>query len=150
MTAAELLSFMRQHPLAVQSSVSSADAAQAAVVGIAVSDRFEVFFDTRDRSRKVDNLRRNPKIALVIGGATVGDERSVQYEGVADEPSGAELRRLKDLYFASFPDGRARESWPGITYIRVTHVDPLQRLQSSATAGHRVRYRAARPRCGSG
>jgi hypothetical protein len=42
----------------------------------------------------------------------------VQYEGVADEPSGAELQRLKELYFESFPDGRERQAWPGITYIR--------------------------------
>jgi hypothetical protein len=55
---------------------------------------------------------------LVIGGTTAGDERTVQYEGVADEPTGAELRRLKELYFESFPDGRERQAWPGITYIR--------------------------------
>jgi hypothetical protein len=54
----------------------------------------------------------------VIGGTTIGDERSAQYEGVADEPTGAELQRLKDVYFESFPDGRDRQSWPGITYIR--------------------------------
>jgi hypothetical protein len=25
---------------------------------------------------------------------------------------------LKELYFESFPDGRERQAWPGITYIR--------------------------------
>jgi general stress protein 26 len=109
---------MREHPLAVQASVSATGSAQAAVVGIVVTDDFEVFFDTAATSRKVDNLRRNPKIAFVIGGTTSADERTVQYEGVADEPSGAELRGLKELYFESFPDGRERQSWPGITYIR--------------------------------
>ena len=54
----------------------------------------------------------------MIGGTAVGDERSLQYEGVTDEPEGAELQRLKDAYFESFPDGRERERWPGITYIR--------------------------------
>jgi general stress protein 26 len=118
MTTAELLSFMRTHPLAVQASVSADGDAQAAVVGIVVTDDFEVFFDTAEESRKVANLRRNPRIAFVIGGTTIGDERSVQYEGVADEPTGAELQRLKDAYFESFPDGRDRQSWPGITYMR--------------------------------
>jgi general stress protein 26 len=118
MTTAELLSFLRRHPLAVQASVSAAGDPQAAVVGVAVTDDFEIFFDTSDTSRKVSNLRRNPKIALVIGGTIDGDERTVQYEGIADEPSGAELQRMKDLYFQSFPDGRERQSWPGITYIR--------------------------------
>jgi general stress protein 26 len=118
MTPAELLTFMRAHPLAVQASVSAAGEAQAAVVGIVVTDAFEVFFDTSEETRKVANLRRNPRIAFVIGGTTIGDERSVQYEGVADEPTGAELERLRDAYFETFPDGRDRQSWPGITYIR--------------------------------
>ena len=48
------------------------------------------------------NLRRNPNIALVIGGTSLGDERTVQYEGITDEPNGPKLRLLKELYFASF------------------------------------------------
>jgi general stress protein 26 len=120
MTRAELLGFMREHRMAVQASVSAAEGAQAAVVGIVVSDDLELFFDTDGTSRKVSNLRRNPKIAFVIGGTTDGDERCVQYEGVVDEPTGAELTRLRELYFESFPDGRDRESWPGITYMRTT------------------------------
>jgi general stress protein 26 len=118
MTTAELLTFMREHPLAVQASVSATGGVQAAVVGIVITDDLEVFFDTTDTSRKVNNLRRNPTIALVIGGTTLGDERTVQYKGIADEPSGAQLERLKALYFESFPDGRERQTWPHITYIR--------------------------------
>src|SRR5207253_5969254 len=86
-----LLQFLRQHRLAVQSSVSALNHAQAAVVGFAVSEAFEIIFDTLDSTRKVANLRANPRIALVIGGLGAGDERTVQYEGIADEPSGAEL-----------------------------------------------------------
>ena len=48
-----------------------------------------------------------------------GDERTVQYEGVADEPSGGELERLKQIYYAVYPDGPSRLSWPGLTYVRV-------------------------------
>ena len=87
-------------------------------MGIVVTDDFEVFFDTVDTNRKVVNLRSNRKIAFVIGGTTDGEERTVQYEGISDEPTGTELRRLKELYFESFPDGRERQTWPGITYIR--------------------------------
>jgi Pyridoxamine 5'-phosphate oxidase len=104
--------------VAVQASVSAAGAPQAAVVGIAVTDDLEIFFDAVETNRKVDNLRLKPKIAFVIGGTSGGDERTVQYEGISDEPTGAELRRLKELYFASFPDGRERQTWAGITYIR--------------------------------
>jgi general stress protein 26 len=120
MTARALLDFLRSHRLAVQSSVSPAGAAQAAVVGFGISDRFEIVFDTLSTTRKAQNLRRNPKIALVIGGLAAGDERTAQYEGVADEPSGAELDRLKQVYYAAYPDGPGRLSWPNLIYVRVT------------------------------
>jgi hypothetical protein len=114
-----LLSFLRRHRLAVQASVSAANAPQAAVVGYAVTDRFELVFDTLDSSRKAQNLRRENRIALVIGGSTDGEERTVQYEGVADEPSGEELERLKKVYYSAWPDGPSRLSWPRLTYVRV-------------------------------
>ena len=122
MTRAALLEFMRGHRVAVQASVSPLDAAQAAVVGIAVTDRFEIVFDTLSSSRKAQNLRRNPKIAFVIGGLADGEERTVQFEGVADEPAGEELERLKRIYYAVHPDGPSRLSWPGLIYVRVRPV----------------------------
>ena len=88
--------------------------------GIIVSDRVEVFFDTLAHSRKAVNLRHNPAIALAVGSNADGAERSVQLEGIADEPRGADLDRLLALYFATFPDGRERQTWPAITYFRVT------------------------------
>jgi general stress protein 26 len=88
-------------------------------VGFAVSEAFGIIFDSLDSTRKVANLRANPRIALVIGGLDAGDERTVQYEGIADEPSGAELERLTDIYYQVYPDGRTRRRWPGLIYIRV-------------------------------
>ena len=119
MTRPELLKFIRSQSLAVQATVSPLSAPQAAVVGFVITDDFELFFDTVDINRKVDNLRRNSKIAFVIGGLIRGDERTVQYEGTADEPSGTELEHLKEIYFTQFPDGRDRQTWPGLTYFRV-------------------------------
>jgi general stress protein 26 len=119
MTRAALLEFMRSEKYAVQTSVSPGGLPQAAVVGIAVSDRFELVFDTLDSSRKARNLRANPAVAFVIGGTRDGDERTVQYEGTADEPAGAELERLLALYYSRFPDGPGRRSWPGLIYVRV-------------------------------
>ena len=122
MNRSRLLAFIREHSLAVQAAVSPAGAAQAAVVGFVVTDKFEIFFDTLDSARKVVNLRANPKIAFVIGGLTPGDERTVQYDGLADEPRGAELDALKSLYFQQFPDGPERQNWPGLTYVRARPV----------------------------
>jgi len=118
MTRDGLLEFMRSQKYAVESSVSPSGVPQAAVVGIAVTDRFEIVFDTLASARKTENLRRHPRIAFVIGGTLDGDERTVQYEGVADEPSGAERERLVAVYLDRFPDGRARQQWPGLIYVR--------------------------------
>ena len=114
-----LLRFMRGHRYVVQASVTPGAAPQAAIVGIAVTDRFEVIFDAIETSRKVQNLRVNRRAAFVIGGWTVGDERTAQVEGIADEPRGTELDRVKTAYFSTFPDGTDRQRWPGITYFRV-------------------------------
>ena len=117
-----VLNFIREHSLAVEASVSTQGRPQAAIVGFVVSDDFEIFFDSVVATRKVGNLRHNPLIAMVIGGHIPGDERSVQFEGIVDEPIGFELRRLKSLYFKRFPDGREREHWPGIAYFRAKPV----------------------------
>ena len=119
MTPQELLQFIRTHHHAVVASASAAGGPQAAVVGIIVTDRFELFFDTLAETRKARNLRRRPEIAFVIGGPAPGDVRTVQYEGLADEPAGAELERLKAEYLIRFPDGVARQLWPGLIYVRV-------------------------------
>jgi hypothetical protein len=118
-TRTELLAFMRNERFVAQASVSRDRAVQAAVVGIAVSDDFEIVFDTLRDSRKAANLRANPSVAFVIGGTRDGDERTVQYEGAADTPSGDELRRVWEIYFGVFPDGRDRLHWPGLIHVRV-------------------------------
>src|SRR5438093_2681882 len=114
-----LLDFLRLHRLAVQTSISARGTPQAAIVGFGVTDQFEIVFDTLETTRKAKNLRQNPQIALVIGGWAPGDERTVQYEGVADEPSGAELDRVRQTYYLAYPDGPSRLSWPGLIYVRV-------------------------------
>ena len=117
-TRADLLAFLRTNRYAVQASTGPAAAIQAAVVGIAVLDTFEIVFDTIATSRKARNLEEDRRIALVIGGLQ-GEEQTVQYEGEADRPEGAELERLREQYFRVFPDGRDRLSWPGLIHVRV-------------------------------
>ena len=119
MTRNELLTFMRSERFAVEASVGPHHAVQAAVVGIAVSDEFEIVFDTLTDSRKASNLRANPSVAFVIGSTADGTERTVQYEGIADTPSGDELRRVQEIYFEVFPDGRDRLHWKGLIHVRV-------------------------------
>ncbi len=137
----DLLRFLKEHRLAVEASVSASLAAQAAVVGFAISDEFEIIFDTLDSTRKVPNLRQNPRLAFVVGGLLPGDERTAQYEGIADEPTGTELERLTEIYYGVYPEGRTRRSLPGLIYIRVRptwirysdyNVDPPQIVEFTA------------------
>jgi pyridoxine/pyridoxamine 5'-phosphate oxidase len=111
----ELIRFLRRHSLAVQATVATDGAPQAAVVGVAISDALEIVFDTLETTRKYLNLRADPRIALVIGW----DEITAQIEGVADFPTGQELDRIRECYFVAYPDGRERLAWPGITHVRV-------------------------------
>jgi len=98
-TRAELLTFLRSHRYAVQSSTHSTGAPQSAVVGIAISDDFEIVFDTLATSRKGHNLRRDGAIAFVVGGLASQDERTAQFEGTADEPTGADSPISTTQYF---------------------------------------------------
>ena len=116
MTRAELIEFLQTQKWAVVSSVAESGAPQAAVVGVAVTEKMELVFDTLGSTRKAMNLRRDGRVAVVMGW---DEGQTVQIEGVADEPTAAELERLRRTYFAKFPDGPTRLAWPGLTYFRV-------------------------------
>src|SRR5262245_56854570 len=102
MNHAELLTFLRRHRICVQATVSADGTPQAAVVGFAITDDLELVFDTVDTTRKLVNLRRDGRIAIVIGW---DEEQTLQLDGVADEPRGDDLTRLKAAYFEVYPDG---------------------------------------------
>jgi hypothetical protein len=89
------------------------------MVAIVVGDGFELLFDTIQTSRKAENVRQNPRVAFVIGGWTPGDKRSVQYEGIAEEPSGADLERLRRVYFGRASGEGGPGDWPDLMYVRV-------------------------------
>ncbi len=118
-TKAVLLEFLRRHRYAVEASHGEEGFPEAALVQFVVNDQLELFFDSFDSTRKVANLRRDPRVAFVIGGHTAGDARTVQYEGMVDVPTGAELEYLKSSYFALHPDGPRRSGQRGISYFRV-------------------------------
>jgi pyridoxine/pyridoxamine 5'-phosphate oxidase len=112
----DLYTFMRACELCVLSTVSPSGDPQAALVNIAVTPALELIFHTIETNRKCINLRRNPKIAAVIGWE---DEQTVQYEGVAEELFEARLSDCKKIYLERFPDRGGRLAWPGLTFFRV-------------------------------
>lgn len=116
MTREELLTFLQSKRFVVLASASEGGQPEAAAMGVAVNQEFELVFDTIGTSRKVANLRKNPRIAFVIGW---DEGKTAQYEGIAEELSGEDLQKYKPLYFEAFPDGPEREQWPNITYFVV-------------------------------
>lgn len=114
-TRAWLVAFMKNARFWTVSTIAESGAPASAVVGVAVGDDLSLVFDTLAATRKAQNLRRDARVSLVMwnGAATV------QIDGVAEEPKGPALDQAKGVYFATCPDGREREGWPDITYVRV-------------------------------
>jgi len=115
MTKTDLFEFLRRHRYAVVSSVSSTGAPQSAVVGIGLSRDLEIVFDTLRSTRKYANLIANPAASVTVWTG----EATAQIDGVATEPEGAERDRYRKIYFETWPDGRDRLSWSGLTHIVV-------------------------------
>ena len=116
MTESDLYTFMTQSRLGVLGSIGPANSPQAALVGIAVTPRLEIIFDTVKTSRKYPNLIARPVCSFVIGWA---GEQTVQYEGRAEQLQSPDLQGYQEIYFKAWPDGPARMNWPGIVYFLV-------------------------------
>jgi hypothetical protein len=118
MTKPQLLAYLRTHPLVVISTVNARGEPEAALIGIAVTEEYEVIFDTSQTSRKHINLLRLPHVAVTFSGP---GERTVQYEGLAlpvslTDPADASYR---EVYYAAWPDGRDRVSDSALAYWRI-------------------------------
>lgn len=116
MDKASLHALMAKSRYGVVGYLSSAGTPQSALVGIAVTPELEIVFDTVKSSRKFGALHDRPACSVVLW---FGSEQTVQLEGTAFEPEGAERDRYREAYFATWPDGRDRLSWPGITHFVV-------------------------------
>ena len=118
MTEAELYALMAKSRLGVLGTIGNGGIPQAALMGIAVTPRLEIIFDTVKSSRKYPNLIAHPVCSFVIGGWGAG-EQTVQYEGEARELKPPELATYQEIYFKVWPEGPGRMSWPGIVYFAV-------------------------------
>ena len=114
---AAFAAFVRTHGAGVVATVSPAGAPEAALVGIAALDDGTLIFDAADDSRKIDNLRHDGRVAVVIGAT--GDV-SVQLEGVATIATGPSREQHGATYNAQFPGSRALD--PGFAVV-VVHPD---------------------------
>ena len=116
MDLAEVLRFLETEKFGVLATATQDGRPEAALMGFVVTPELDIIFDTVRSFRKYPNLKKNPRVAWVIGCTS---EVSVQYEGIAQELEGAELERYKAVYEKKFPDSRGRDKWPDLTYFIV-------------------------------
>ena len=112
---AEALAFLRVAPLGAISTVNEDGSPEVAVVNLAVTNELELIFETLHTTRKCENLRRDPRVAIVVWHG----EETLQYEGIADEPDHYALEPLLETYFAAQPQALNHCGWPGLIYVRV-------------------------------
>lgn len=92
---------------------------EAALVDIAALDDGLLLFDTMVDSRKVRNIRSNPRVAVVIG---LDEEMCLQLEGNATVSSGEERLRYGEAYMSQFPGSRALDEHFAVVSVRINWV----------------------------
>lgn len=139
---AAFIDYVREHADAVIATIGPAGEPQAAFLPVAVTELGELVFDARRGSRKVTNLERDPRIALVLGGR---DGTTLQCEGTADLPEGEERARLAESYASAFPEFADSLGLPEIVVIRVrAEWARLGDYREGAGSVRELRLRAAR------
>lgn len=111
------LDFIKNHKLAVISTVGANSKPESAVLEFGETEELELIFDTYTTSRKYKNLQINKNVSFVIGW---DDDITVQYEGIAAEVRGEEATKYKQVYWSKNPKAERWESREGITYFKVT------------------------------
>jgi general stress protein 26 len=111
-----ILDFIKKEKLAVISTVGEDSKPESAVLEFGETSNLELIFDTFITSRKYKNLKTNKNVSFVIGW----DENiTVQYEGIATELSGTELKKYQRYYWDKNPKAQRWEDRDGITYFKV-------------------------------
>ena len=112
-----ILEFIKKHTLATIATVDSSDSPQAAVLEFSETDNLELIFDTFSTYRKYINIQNNPKVALVIGW---DNDITVQYEGIAFELKGDEIKKYQNIHVAKLPKAKKFVDMDVVRYFKVT------------------------------
>ncbi len=111
-----ILDFIKKHTLAVISTVNHLGNPESAVLEFSETDKLEIIFDTFSTYRKYKNLKDNPRVSLVIGW---DDDISVQYEGIATELRGEELKKFQNIHITKLPKAKKFVEIDVIRYFKV-------------------------------
>ena len=115
----QILEFIRQNRLAVVSTIDSKESRpEAALVAYSETENLELIFATFSDSRKYENLQKNQKVALVIGGWD--EDITVQYEGVAAELEDADLEECRKIHLTKNPESEEYAYDEKQRYFKIT------------------------------
>ena len=118
MKKTEILTFIYSHDLCVLSTVNPKNTPEAAVIKFAITNNFEIIFNTYNTYRKYKNMHSNQNVAVVIGGEK---GITVQYEGKVQELSGKELEQ----YSALFHQKHTKSKWHTHPQTRFFKIIPV-------------------------
>lgn len=93
-----VLQFLHKHPMATISTVDmGGNKLESALIAFAELNSLEIIFETFYNTRKYNNLRRNDKVALVIGW-DMRNYVTLQYEGIARQLTKEEIPKYRAVF----------------------------------------------------
>jgi general stress protein 26 len=103
LTRQEFIAFVRVAQMAVVATTNADGNPEAALVEVAVTDAGELVFDTRIDTRKVRNVERRSRVAVVVGWS---EEISIQVEGAAEILTGSDRIEYGHVFESQFSGSR--------------------------------------------
>ena len=116
----KILDFLKRNHLMVISTINLEGEPQSAVVGFTELHSLEIIFGTHNTTRKYGNLQKNKHVSLVIGW-DFEEKITVQYEGIAKEIIGDEMKKYQKLHIEKRPK---REKHVNDSKERVFKIEP--------------------------
>ncbi|MCH7641273.1 pyridoxamine 5'-phosphate oxidase family protein [Patescibacteria group bacterium] len=104
--------------MGVISTVTLDGKPEAAVMVISQTDNFELIFQTPNDSRKYQNLKKNPNVAVAFG-FDLEEFITVQFEGIAREVKGDEIDECRKIHVAKNPKSADYAYLPENKYFKV-------------------------------
>lgn len=102
----EFVDFVRHARLAVLTTASIAGRPEAALMEVAVTRSAELIFDTPFDARKIEHIRHNDQVAIVVGWQA---GVSIQVEGTVRIAADKERAYYEEQYLADWPNARVMD-----------------------------------------
>lgn len=92
------LDFLDSQEVCTLATASDDAVPEAATVRYLTDDDFNMYINTGDTYRKYENMKSNPRVAIVVNGKLEGDYFNVQLEGEAREVAYDDAEYIMDMY----------------------------------------------------